>query len=97
MDGGGETEGEEEVVEDPSSNSSESEDLAMVGIGGMLREGFWWGSQSNEPPATGSGRESLVSDHWPDLLWDKPESNSDSSSGVAGAGESVEDEEEEWA
>lgn len=38
---GDETEGEEEVVDDPSSKSSDSEDLATVGIGGKLGEEPW--------------------------------------------------------
>lgn len=91
---GDETESEEEVVEDSSSTSSDSEDLAM---GGIFEERFWWGSHPNEPPAAGSGRVRFLSDHRFDLLWDVFGPNSESSSGVAGAGDSVEDEEEEEA
>ena len=92
---GEEAECEEEVVEESSSTSSESEDLAMAGIEGGFDERFWWGSHPNEPPAAGSGRANFLSDHWPDLLWDALGPISESSSGVAGAGDSVEDEEEE--
>ena len=67
-DNGGETEGEEEVMDDPSSKSSESEDLAMVGIGARLREGFCRGSHPNEPFVAGSGRANFLSDHWLDPL-----------------------------
>ena len=55
-------------MDDNSSDSSEPEDLAMVGTGGMLKEGFWRGSQPSEPPAAGSGRVSFLSDHWFELL-----------------------------
>ena len=48
------------------------------------------GSQPSEPPAAGSGRANFASDHWLEL---RPVS--ESSSGVAGAGDSVEDEDEE--
>jgi len=91
---GDETECEEEVVEDSSSTSSDSEDLTM---GGMFEERFWWGSHPNEPPAAGSGRARFLSDHWLDLLWNVLGPISELSSGVAGAGDSVEDEEEEEA
>jgi hypothetical protein len=94
---GDETEGEEDVVDDPSSKSSESEDLETAGIGGMLGEELWWGSQSNEPPETASGRDNLRSGHWLEFLFDTPGTNSESSSGVAGVGESVEDVEKEEA
>lgn len=57
---GGETEGEEDVVDNPSSRSSGSEDLSIIE---RLREGFWWGSHPNEPPASGSGRANFPSDH----------------------------------
>ena len=79
-------------MDDTSSKSSESQDLAMVGVGGRLRE---WGSQPNEPPGAGDGGASFLSNHWLDLLEDVAGPSSESSSGVAGAGESVEDEEEE--
>lgn len=91
------TEGGEDVADEPSSKSSESEDLVTVGNGGMLGEEFWRGSQSKEPPATGSGRASLRSGHWFEFLCDTLGSNSESSSGVAGAGESVEEVEKEEA
>jgi hypothetical protein len=91
------TEGGDDVVDEPSSKSSESEDLAIVGIGGMRGEELWRGSQSNGPPGTGSGRASLWSDHGFEFLWDTLGSNSESSSGVAGAGESVEEVENEEA
>ena len=38
---GEETECEEELVEESSSTSSDSEDLAMGGVGGMFGERFW--------------------------------------------------------
>jgi hypothetical protein len=60
---GGETEGEEEVVEDPSSNSSESRDLVTVGIAGRLGKEFWRGSQPSEPPTTGGGMANFLSGH----------------------------------
>lgn len=91
---GGEAEGEEEVIDNLSSTSSNSEDLAMAGIWGMSGEGFW-GSHPNEPSAMGSSRAGFLSDHWLDLLWDILGPISESSSGVAGAGDSVEDEEDE--
>ena len=78
-------EGEEEVADAPSSRSSESQDLAMVGIG----------ARPNEPPGAGSDGASFLSDHWLDLLPGILGAVSESSSGVAGAGESVEDEEDE--
>jgi len=93
MDNGGEIEDEEEVVDSPSSRSSGSGDLAIVG---RLREGFWWGSHP-KPPASGSGKANFPSDHWLDVLEDTPGPISESSSGVAGVGDSVEDEEEEYA
>ena len=92
---GEEAECEEEVVEESSSTSSDSEDLAMAGIGGMRGARFLWGSHPNEPLAAGSGRASFLSDHWLDLLCDILGPISESSSGVAGAGDSVEDEEDE--
>ena len=85
-------EGEEEVTETPSSRSSESSDLAMVGIG--ARPGAC-GSEPNEPLVAGSDEASFLSDHWLDLLPGILGAISESSSGVAGAGESVEDEEDE--
>lgn len=94
---GDKMEGGEDVVDEPSSKSSKSEGFAIVGIGGRLGKEFRRGSQSNEPRATGSGRASVCSDHWWELLWDTLGMNSESSSGVAGAGESVEDVENEEA
>ena len=85
-------EGEEEITDAPSSRSSESQDLAMVGMGARLGG---WGSEPNEPPVTGSEGSSFLSDHWLDLLPGILGAISESSSGVAGAGESVEDEEDE--
>ena len=86
------TEGEEEVTDAPSSKSSESSDLAMGGIGARPGE---CGSRPNEPTATGSNGANFLSDHWLDLLPGILGAISESSSGVAGAGESVEDEEDE--
>ena len=85
-------EGEEEVTDAPSSRSSDSQDLAIVGIGARPVER---GSEPNKPPATGSDEASFLSDHWFDLLPGILGAVSESSSGVAGAGESVEDEEDE--
>lgn len=83
-------------MDDPSSESSESSDLAIVGIGGRPREGLR-GSQRNEPFTTGSGGANFLSDHWLDLLPATLGPLSESSSGVVGAGESVEEDEEEYA
>jgi hypothetical protein len=63
---GEESESEEEVVEE--SSSSDSEDLSMAGIGGMLGGRFWCGFHPNEPPTAGSGKAGFLSDHWLELL-----------------------------
>lgn len=85
------------MVDDPSSKSSELEGLGTVWIGGRFGKEFRWGSQSKEPLATASGRANLRSDHWLEFLGDALGANSESSSGVAGAGESVEEVENEEA
>lgn len=63
----------------------------------MLREWFRGRSHPKEPAAAGSARGSFLSDHWLDLLYAILGPVSESSSGVTGAGESVEDEEEDGA
>ena len=64
----------------------------MVGRGARPRN---CGSEPNVPPAAGSDGANFLSDHWLDLLPGILGAISESSSGVAGAGESVEDEEDE--
>ena len=90
-------EGEEEVADDPSSNSSESEDLLTARIGGRLGDEFRRGAQPSEPPATGGGKVNFLSGHWLEFLRGPLGANSESSSGVAGVGESVEEVENEDA
>jgi len=92
---GEETESEEEVIDVSSSTSSEPEDPAMAGIGGMLGGRLLGESHPNEPPTRGV--DNLRSNHWLEPLRDALRPISEISSGVAGTGESVEDEEDEEA
>lgn len=57
----------------------------------------WWKSQLKEAPVTVFGKANFLSDHWFEFRWNPLDANSESSSGVAGAGESEEDVENEEA